>query len=418
MTISRATPRTRLIMVARLTAPAERATLGLDVKSSAPADTSRVGFGLCIVETTVSYPTLLQCALSVANQRLSQLSKTATTAMRLSEIAERIGCEMASTQDVEIYRVAAITEARPGDLTFVSNRKYIPHLKTTNAGAVILGFDMPPVPIPALRTDEPYLAFARAIELFYTPPRPDPGIDPTAVISADARIGANASIGPYAVVRQGCVIGANVVLHAHVSLYPYVTLGDDVLLHAHVIVREHCRLGNRVIAQNGAVIGSDGFGFVPMGDGTYHKILQSGRVIVEDDVEIGANTTIDRAAVGDTVIRRGAKLENLVQIGHGSAVGENAVLAAQVGLAGSSHLGRDVKLGGQVGIAGHLKVGDGALITAQSGTSHDIDPGASVSGSPVMDTATWRRAVVAFEKLPDLVKKVRSLEKEIELLKE
>jgi UDP-3-O-[3-hydroxymyristoyl] glucosamine N-acyltransferase len=201
-------------------------------------------------------------------------------------------------------------------------------------------------------------------------------------------------------------------------IYPHVVLGDDVVLHSHVIVREHCRLGNRVIAQNGAIVGSDGFGFVPMKDGSYYKIVQSGRVIVEDDVEIGANTTIDRAAVGETIIRRGAKLDNLVQIGHGSEVGENSVLAAQVGLAGSSHLGRDVKLGGQVGIAGHLKVGDGALITAQSGTSHDIDPGVSASGSPVMATSTWRRAVIAFEKLPDLVRKVRALEKEIELLKE
>jgi len=337
--------------------------------------------------------------------------------MKLSEIARKLGCELKSDGDVEIRRVAGIDEAGPGDLTFVSNRKYIRRIKSTRASAIILGNDVPEAPLPSLRTDDPYLAFAKAIELFYQPPRLEPGIHPSAVIAHDARVGPGASIGPYVVIGIGCVIGANATLHAHATLYPFVTLGDDVVLHTHAIVRECCRLGNRVIIQNGAVIGSDGFGFVPMRDGSYYKITQSGRVLVEDDVEIGANTTIDRAAVGDTVIRRGAKLDNLVQIGHGSEVGENAVLAAQVGLAGSSHLGPNVKVGGQAGIAGHLKVGDGAVITAQSGTSHDIEPGAVVSGSPVMNTAVWRRAVVALASLPDLLKRVREMEKELDRLK-
>jgi UDP-3-O-[3-hydroxymyristoyl] glucosamine N-acyltransferase len=337
--------------------------------------------------------------------------------MKLSEIAAKLGCELSSGADVEIHRVAGIDEAGPGDLTFVSNRKYIRSIKTTRASAIILDHDISEVPLPTLRTADPYLAFARALELFYQPPDPPAGIHQTAIIADDVRIGPNPGIGPYVVIAKGCVIGANVILHSHVALYPGVELGNDVIIHAHATVREHSSVGDRVIIQNGAVIGSDGFGFAPLPDGTYHKIVQAGRVVIESDVEIGANTTIDRAAVGETTIRSGAKLDNLVQVGHGSQVGENALLAAQVGLAGSSRLGRDTKIGGQVGIAGHLTVGEGAVITAQSGTSHDVEPGVVMSGSPAMATATWRRAVIALAKLPELVRKVRELEKEIERLK-
>jgi UDP-3-O-[3-hydroxymyristoyl] glucosamine N-acyltransferase len=194
-------------------------------------------------------------------------------------------------------------------------------------------------------------------------------------------------------------------------------LGDDCIIHSHAIVREYCRLGARVIIQNGAVVGSDGFGFAPKQDGTYYKICQTGRVLIEDDVEIGANTTVDRAAVGDTIIRRGAKLDNLVQIGHGSQVGEDSVLAAQVGLAGSTRLGKNVRAGGQAGFAGHLEVGDNAVITAQSATSHDVPPGAMISGSPGIDNAIWLRAITAFGKLPSLVQRIRALEKEVAQLK-
>jgi UDP-3-O-[3-hydroxymyristoyl] glucosamine N-acyltransferase len=299
----------------------------------------------------------------------------------------------------------------------VSNRKYIRRVGTTRASAVILGHDIPEVDIPSLRTSDPYLAFAHALELFFVPPHPESGIHPTAVISPDAKIGVNPAIGAFVVVGPRCVVGANVELHPHVVLYPDVQLGDDVELHAHVVVREACRVGNRVIAQNGAVIGSDGFGFAPRSDGSYHKIAQTGPVVIEDDVEIGANTTVDRAAVGRTIIRRGAKLDNLVQIGHGSSVGEDSVLAAQVGVAGSTVIGKGVKLGGQVGLAGHLEVGDGAVIYAQSGLSHDVKPGAVLSGSPAFDAGTWLRAVTAFPKLGELLKRVRDLEKAVAQLK-
>jgi UDP-3-O-[3-hydroxymyristoyl] glucosamine N-acyltransferase len=337
--------------------------------------------------------------------------------MKLSQIAQKLGCRMVATGDVEIHRVAGIDEAGPGDLTFVSNRKYISHIKSTRATAIILGEDIPPVEIPCLRTDDAYLTFARALELFFVPIKPEPGIHPKADIAEEVTIGSNASIGAYVVIGKNCHIGARVTIHPHVVLYPGVTIGDDCTLHSFVTVREGCCIANRVILQNGVVIGSDGFGFAPTKNGSFYKICQTGKVIIEDDVEVGANTTIDRAAVGDTLIRKGAKLDNLVQVGHGAQVGEHSVLAAQVGLAGSTKLGRGVWVGGQVGFAGHLEVGDGAVITAQSGTSHDISAGAILSGSPAFKNSDWLRSSVAFQKLPDLVRKVRELEKELYELK-
>jgi UDP-3-O-[3-hydroxymyristoyl] glucosamine N-acyltransferase len=337
--------------------------------------------------------------------------------MKLSQIASRIGCRMVADQDVEILRVAGIDEAGPHDLTFVANRKYVSHIKNTKAAAIILNEDLPPVPIPSLRTDDPYLAFARALEIFFVPLRPAAGIHPTAIVAEDAVIGPEASVGPYAVVEQGCRIGARVLIYPHAVLYPGVTVGDDSVIHSHATIREFCQIGNRVILQNGVVIGSDGFGFAPTKDGSFYKICQTGRVVIEDDVEIGANTTVDRAAVGDTIIRNGAKLDNLVQIGHGAQVGEHCVLAAQVGLAGSTRLGRSVWVGGQAGFAGPLDVGDNAVVTAQSGTSHDIPPGAVMSGSPAFENSAWLRSAAAFSKLPNLIRKVRDLEARVEELK-
>lgn len=325
---------------------------------------------------------------------------------------------MEGDHDVEILRVAGIEEAGPGELTFVSNRKYVRYIKTTGAEAIILSEDFPSVAIPSLRTYDPYLAFAHALEIFHEPLRRKNGIDPTAIIDENVEIGPNASIGAYVVIGKECKIGADATLFPHVVLYPGVRIGNDVLIHSCVTVRESCRIGDRVILQNGVVIGSDGLGFAPTRDGSFYKIVQTGRVIIEDDVEIGANTTIDRAAVGDTLIRSGAKLDNLVQIGHGSQVGENCILAAQAGLAGSTRLGRGVWVGGQAGFAGHLDVGDKAIITAQSGTSHDVPPEAVVSGSPAFDNGTWLRSVALFPKLPDLSRRIRALEKEVERLRQ
>jgi UDP-3-O-[3-hydroxymyristoyl] glucosamine N-acyltransferase len=332
--------------------------------------------------------------------------------MKLSKIAQLIACRMVG-DDVEIGRVAGIDEAGPGDLTFVANRKYISHIPNTQASAIILGEDIPATNIPSLRSDDPYLAFAKALELFYVPLRPNPGLHPTASIDEEVEIGAGASVGAYAVIGKGCKIGEGAALYPHVVLYPGVSIGADSVLHSFVIIRENCQIGNRVILQNGVVVGSDGFGFAPTKEGTFYKICQTGRVVIEDDVEIGSNTTIDRAAVGDTIVRRGAKLDNLVQIGHGAQVGEHSVLAAQVGLAGSTRLGNGVWVGGQVGFAGHLDVGDRAIITAQSGTSHDIPAGAVMSGSPAFENTAWLRAVAAFPKLPNALRRIRDLEREL-----
>jgi UDP-3-O-[3-hydroxymyristoyl] glucosamine N-acyltransferase len=337
--------------------------------------------------------------------------------MKLSEIAHILKCRRTGDEDVEISRVTGIDEAGPGDITFVSNRKYISHIKSTRASAIILGEDIPPISIPSLRTDDPYLAFARTLEIFFSPLLPEPGIHPSAVIDGDVQIPEDSSIGAYAVIGKGCTLGSGVTIHPHVVLYPGVTIGSNTILHSNVVIRERCVLGSRVILQNGVVVGSDGFGFAPTKDGSFYKICQTGRVLIEDDVEIGANTTIDRAAVGDTIIRRGAKLDNLVQIGHGAQVGEDSVLAAQVGLAGSTRLGKGVWVGGQVGFAGHLEVGDKAIVTAQSGTSHDIAPGTIMSGSPAFENSLWLRSTAAFSKLPQLVRKVRELEKELRRLK-
>ncbi len=337
--------------------------------------------------------------------------------MKLSEIAERLRCRMVAAQDVEIHRIAGIDDAGPGDLTFVANRKYIKHIKDTRASAIILSEEMPEVQIPSLRSSDPYLAFALALEIFHLPMAPEPGVHPTAVVGPDVEIGPNPCIGAYAVVGRGCRIGTDVVMHPHAVIYPEVELGDGVEIHAHVTIRERCRLGNRVVVQNGAVIGGDGFGFAPRDDGTYYKIVQAGRVVLEDDVEIGANTTIDRAAVGDTIISRGSKIDNLVQIGHGSQVGEDCVLAAQTGLAGSTRLGRGVRAAGQVGFAGHLEVGEGATFTAQTGVPHDVPAGAIMSGYPAVPNATWLRCSASLLKLPELIRKVRELEKAVESLK-
>jgi UDP-3-O-[3-hydroxymyristoyl] glucosamine N-acyltransferase len=339
--------------------------------------------------------------------------KTRGSRMKLAEIAKIIGCRLEGSADVEIKGVAGIEEAGHGDLTFVSNRKYLRHIKNTMASAIILGENVEAVSIPSLRTDDPYFAFARALEIFHVPLSQESGIHPSALVHEEAEIGENPSIGAFSVVGKGCRIGSDVTLFPHVVLYPNVQVGNNVCMHSNVSVRESCIIGNRVILQNGVVIGSDGLGFAPTKDGGFYKILQTGKVILEDDVEIGANTTVDRAAVGDTVIRRGAKLDNLVQIGHGAKVGEDCVLAAQAGLAGSTRLGRGVWVGGQAGFAGHLDVGDRAVITAQSGTSHDIPPNAVVSGSPAFDNRSWLRSAAIFPKLPDLARRIRELEREL-----
>lgn len=326
--------------------------------------------------------------------------------MKLSELAAALGATLQGDGEVEITGIAGIEYAVAGQVTFVSNKKYTSLARTTQASAILVEPDFPETPAATLRIGDPYLAYARTIELFYQPPAYTPGIHPTAVIADSARIGQRAHIGAYVVVGENVVIGDDAILHPHVVIYPNAIAGDHFTAHAHAIVREHCRLGANVILQNGAVVGADGFGFARTPAGWY-KIVQSGPAVLEDDVEIQANACIDRASIGETRIRRGAKIDNLVQVGHGSTVGENTLLCAQVGLAGSTDVGKNVILAGQVGVAGHCSIGDGAIATAQSGIPNDVAPGKIVSGYPAVDNRQWLRSVAIFNRLPALIKTLR-----------
>jgi UDP-3-O-[3-hydroxymyristoyl] glucosamine N-acyltransferase len=328
--------------------------------------------------------------------------------MKLSALASSLGVRLENgSPDTEITGVAGIETAGPGQITFISNRKYAAAARTTKASAVIVAEDFPAVSTAMLRSKNPYLDFARALELFYQPPEYVPGIHATAVVHRSARIEIGTHIGPYVVIQEDVQIGQNAVLLAHVVIYRGVKIGDNFIAHSHAIVREHCRIGNNVVLQNGVVVGGDGFGFAKDNDGRWHKIVQSGPTVIEDDVEIQANACIDRASVGETRISRGAKIDNLVQVGHGSKVGEDSLLCAQAGLAGSTDVGKNVILAGQVGVAGHCKIGDGVIATAQSGIPNDVPAGAVVSGYPAIDNKLWLRCVAVFNRLPEIAKALR-----------
>jgi UDP-3-O-[3-hydroxymyristoyl] glucosamine N-acyltransferase len=337
--------------------------------------------------------------------------------VNLRELATRLGCELHGDGEIEIRGVAGITEAGPGDLTFLANRRYAPHLATTTAAAVVLGPGQE-APLPCLLSDNPYLTFARAVALLRPIPRTPPGVDPSAHVDPTAEMGEDVHLGPLAVVGPGVRIGARTVVHPHVVLSEGVEVGEDCILHSGVQIRERCRLGHRVVVQNGAVIGADGFGFARDGEGRHHKFPQVGIVVIEDDVEIGALSAIDRAALGETRIGRGCKLDNLVQVGHSVTVGEDTILAGQVGIAGSTGIGRRVTLAGQVGVAGHLNIGDGAIATAQTGIPSSVAEGAVVSGYPALENRAWLRSSAVFAKLPELQKRLRTLERRLETLAE
>lgn len=329
--------------------------------------------------------------------------------MKLQEIAHRLGATLeGDSNPVEITGVAGIEEAGEGQITFVANPKYAPAARSTKAAAVIVGNDFPSVERVLLRHSNPYLAFAHAIELFYLTPRHAPGVHPTAVIHPTASIGSGAHIGAYVVVDEDVKIGANCTLLPHVVIYSGARIGDNFFAHAHAVVRERCQVGDNVILQNGAIVGADGFGFAKDDRGEWHKIAQSGPAVLEDFVEVQANACVDRASVGETRIGWGSKIDNLVQVGHGSKVGRRTLLCAQVGLAGSTRVGDDVILAGQVGVAGHCTVGNGVIATAQSGIPNDVAAGKVVSGYPAIDNRQWLRAVALFSRLPELARNLRA----------
>jgi UDP-3-O-[3-hydroxymyristoyl] glucosamine N-acyltransferase len=347
--------------------------------------------------------------------------------LKLCDIAERLGCrlERADGKDaggeLEISRLATLEEAGPGDLSFLTNPRYHHLLATTRASAVILDSTEhvdPSAPFAALRSHDPYLAFARALRLFVDAAAPRRGIDALAVVAEDAHIGPDASVGPFVVVGAGAIIGARAVIHAHVVIGAKARLGDDCVLHAGVSVRERVVIGHRVTILDGAVIGSDGFGFAKQPDGTHLKIPQHADVVIEDDVEIGANTTIDRPAVGETRIHAGTKIDNLVQIAHGVRVGGRSLIAAQVGIAGSTVVEDDVMLGGQVGVTGHVRIGKGAMASAKTGITGNVEPGVLVSGYPSLPNLEWRKSQVIVRHLPELKKRIEELERLVTELQE
>ena len=338
--------------------------------------------------------------------------------VKLREIAAQLECRLEGDGEIEILRVAGIEQAQPGDLTFFVNPKYGAHLRATAASAVILSEKADAAPCAMLRIANPYLAWAKAVELLVPRPAVAPGIHPSASVTPSATIAPDASIGPFVSVGPGARIGARTIVYPHVTIGDEVVIGADCVIHARVSLRERVTLGDRVVIQDGAVIGSDGFGFARRGDGTHHKIPQIGVVVVEDDVEIGANTTIDRPAVGETRIGAGSKIDNLVQIAHGVTVGRDVLLAAQVGIAGSTTVEDRVTLAGQVGVAGHLTVGKGVVASAQTGIPNSVDAGSFVSGYPAIDNRDWLKSSAVFRRLPELKKAVTALQRRLDDLEQ
>jgi UDP-3-O-[3-hydroxymyristoyl] glucosamine N-acyltransferase len=338
--------------------------------------------------------------------------------MKLIELAELTGARLeVGGADVEISGAAGLDEATAGQVTFLSNPRYTPRVQTTRASAIFVaegvevGRD-----VAVLRARDPYLAYTRALRLFHPEPTFEPFVHSTAVIDSSAQVGDGAWIGAHAVIGQNVRIGRGVRIYPNATIYDEVRIGDYSVIHSNVSVREGSQLGMRVIVHNNVVIGSDGFGYAKDEEKRWLKIPQAGVVVIEDDVEIGAGTTIDCASVGETRISRGAKIDNLVQIGHSCTVGEDSLICAQVGLAGSSHIGRRVILAGQAGVAGHLTIGDDAVLTAKSATSHNVEPGKMISGIPAFDNRDWLRSTAAFRRLGEMQRTIRLLETRLSAL--
>jgi UDP-3-O-[3-hydroxymyristoyl] glucosamine N-acyltransferase len=333
--------------------------------------------------------------------------------MKLGELASRLGAELRGDAELEVTGVKGIEDAGPSEITFVANPRYAGLAKKTRAAAVLVEPEFQEIEAATLRIKNPYHAFSRALGFFYQPPAYPPGIHPTAVIDPTAAIGEGAHIGAYVVIEPGVRVGPHATLLPHVVLYPGVQAGSHLFAHAHAVVREGCVLGDHVTLENGAIVGADGFGFAKNDAGQWEKIPQSGPVRLGDRVDVQANACIDRATVGETRIGAGTKVDNLVQVGHGSTVGENTLLCAQAGLAGSSVIGNNAILAGQAGVAGHCSLGDGVILTAQSGVSHDVPAGKMISGSPAFDNRIWLRAVTIFQRLPELLKRLERVEKKL-----
>jgi UDP-3-O-[3-hydroxymyristoyl] glucosamine N-acyltransferase len=334
----------------------------------------------------------------------------------VGELAALLGCRYEGDGLRPVTGFAGLENAREGDLVFLSSPKFRKHLEGSAAAAAIVPEGEAFRGLPVIISKTPHLTFIRAAELFFAPYRPEPGIHQTAVVSPSAKIGRQAAIGALSVIGDEAEVGDKTVVFPLVSIYPRAKIGGECVIHSHVSIREGVRIGNRVILHSGAVVGADGFGYIKLEDGTHKKIPQTGTVVIEDDVEIGAGSAVDRAALGETIIRRGAKIDNLVQIAHNVEVGENAILAGQVGIAGSSRIGKNAVLAGQVGVADHLTVGDNVVAVAQTGIAQDVPAGAFVGGTPQLDVRDWRKASVLLPQLYDLFKDLKRLKARVEEL--
>lgn len=333
--------------------------------------------------------------------------------MRLRELAEKLGREVRGDGDVTLSGVAPLETAGPGDLSFVRSLAWSKKLGQTRAAAVVAPALIETGGLPVLVSPNPGLDFARSVALLLPATRPAAGVHPSAFVASDASVDPSASVGPLCSVGDGVRIGARSVLHAGVHVYPGARVGDDCTLHSGSVIGEGTEIGDRVSLQPGVVLGGDGFGYAFDEQGRLEKVPQVGRVVVEDDVEIGAGTTVDRATLGETRIRAGAKIDNLVMIAHNCDVGESAVIIAQAGLAGSTTVGRRAILMAQSGAAGHLAVGDGAFVSARAGLHKDVAPGARVFGAPAMEERRWHRVIAAMARLPEALRRLRAVEKKL-----
>jgi UDP-3-O-[3-hydroxymyristoyl] glucosamine N-acyltransferase len=338
--------------------------------------------------------------------------------MKLSELAALTGARVdGNSAEVDITGAAGLDDAVSGQITFLANPRYTPRVNTTQASAIYLSEDAPiDKEIPILRAKDPYLAYTRALRLFHPEPEVASAIHPSAVIDPSAVVDQNVWIGACSVIGPSTRIAAGVRIYPNVTIYDNVTIGKDSVIHSGAAIRERSVIGERVVIHNNVVVGCDGFGYAKDEQRSWLKIPQTGRVVIEDDVEIGAGTTIDRASVGESRIGRGTKIDNLVQIGHSCTVGEDSLLCAQVGLAGSSHIGNRVILAGQAGVAGHLTIGDDVVLTAKSATSHDVPAGKVISGIPAFDNKEWLRSTAAYRRLGEMQRRIRELEKRLEEL--
>src|SRR6267378_5873644 len=338
--------------------------------------------------------------------------------MKLSELASLTAARVeGDSSDIEITGAAGLDDAVAGQITFLANPRYTPRVNSTQASAIYLAEDARiDRELPVLRAKDPYLAYTRALRLFHPESRDAPFIHESAVVDPSAKIAADVWIGACSVIGPSSEIAEGVRIHPNVTIYESVTVGRDSIIHSGSVIRERSQIGERVIVHNNVVVGCDGFGYAKDEQRRWLKIPQTGRVVIEDDVEIGAGTTIDRASVGESRIGRGTKIDNLVQIGHSCTVGEDSLLCAQVGLAGSSHIGSRVILAGQAGVAGHLTIGDDVVLTAKSATSHDVPAGKVISGIPAFDNHDWLRSTAAFRRLGEMQRRIRELEKKLEQL--